>query len=490
MLKKTPSIIFLIIQFVAEALLIFTMASLGMFPTVYIIIAAVFGVVLLLLSAALAFFKLEDKKDSAIIARRVIAMVLAVVILIIAVFAYLVMSKVGDTVTNITRNNTVTKIVGVYVLEDNPAKTIGDAAYYDFGYSKNFEAENTQAAIEEINSKTGVEINTEEYDDSFAMVQALYDGEKDAIIMDESYASIVEDQDEYDDFSDKTKIIYEYRIVIKVDNNSKKSDGDLSNFVVYLSGSDTRNKNLSVSRSDVNIIMTVNTKTKEILLVNTPRDYYVPISISSSGTRDKLTHCGIYGIDCSVDTLAAFYGHDIDYYAQINFTGFETLIDAIGGVTVYADTAFSNSKVSVTQGENSLNGSQALAFARDRKHQTDGDRSRGKNQMKLITAVIDKMSAGTILANYSDILNSLQGMFATNMASEDINALIKMQLSDMATWHIHSYSVSGSDGSSTTYSIPGANAYVMYPDQQMVDHASELMDKVLSGDKLTDDDVK
>lgn len=490
MLKKTPSIIFIVVQFVAEALLIFTMISSDMFPMIYIVAACIVGILLLLASVALAFYKLEEKSESSIITRRIIAIVLAVILSAVAIFACIVMNKVGNTVLGITSDNTVKKIVGVYVLADDPAKTIGDVAYYSFGYETNYDAENTNKAIKDINSKIGREINAQNYEDPMEMVRDFYDCQIDAIILDESYASLIEDQDEFSDFLDDTKIVYEFEIVTEANGNAKKPSGDLSSFVVYLSGSDTRNKNLSISRSDVNILMTVNTKTKEILLVNTPRDYYVPISKSSSGTRDKLTHCGIYGIDCSMDTLAAFYKQDIDYYAQINFTGFETLIDSIGGVTVNADSGFSAAGVTINKGENNLNGKQALVFARNRKQQAGGDRGRGKNQMKLIAAVVDKMSAGTILANYSDILESLQGMFATNMPSEDINKLIKMQLSDMSSWHIHSYSVTGSDGSSTTYSMPGTRAYVMYPDQQMVDHVTELMTKVLKGEKLTDADVK
>ena len=489
MLKKTLPIIFLIIQLAAEALLIFAMATSDMFPMSYIVAAAVFGVILMLLAAALDFFRIDDKSENSVIARRVVAIVLAIMILVIAIFAYLVMNKVGDTVSSITENNkTVTKAIGVYVLKDDPAKTIGDAAYYAFGYETNFSVDNIQNAISDINSKISREIDADTYEDAMEMMKDFYSGRIDAIIMDESYASIIEDQDEYADFADETKIIYEYEIVSEA--NNKKNNGDLSSFVVYISGSDTRSKKLSVSRSDVNILMAVNTKTKEILLLNTPRDYYVPISRSSNGTRDKLTHCGIYGIDCSMDTLSAFYGQNIDYYAQINFTGFKTLVDAIGGVSVYADTGFSAGGVTINKGENYLHGREALVFARDRHHQAGGDRGRGENQMKVIAALVNKLSAGTILANYSDILNSLQGMFVTDMSSEQINTLIKMQLSDMASWNIHSYAVTGSDGSNVTYSMPGTHCYVMYPNQQMVDHASDLMGRVLAGEKLTDKDVE
>lgn len=490
MLKKSTPIIFLVIQLIAEALLIFAMIKSAMVPMVFVIAAIAIAAILMVISVALAFVNIEGKKNSVIIFRRIIAAFLALLMAVVSAFSWLAFNKVDETITGITTKKPTTTAIGVYVLASDPAKTIEDAAHYDFGYATNFEVENSLSAIEDIEDQVDGKIKTETYEDTMEMVQDLYDGKIDAIIMSESYASLVEDQEAFIDFADDTKIIYEYAIVTDNNDNDSQKDHDLSAFVVYLSGSDTRSRMLSVSRSDVNILMAVNTETKEILLINTPRDYYVPISKSSSGARDKLTHCGIYGVKCSMDTLSAFYGHDIDYYAQINFTGFETLINAVGGVTVYADTAFSDGKVSVTKGENFLNGSEALAFARDRHHQPGGDRGRGNNQMKLITAVIDKMSAGTILTNYSDILKSLQGMFITDMSSNDINTLIKMQLSDMSKWSIHSYAVTGSDGSSTTYSMPGTHAYVMYPNQQMVSHASDLMGRVLAGEHITDADVK
>ena len=328
-------------------------------------------------------------------------------------------------------------------------------------------------------------------------------GEVDAIIVNESYASIISDQEEFAGFNGDTKIIYEYEIESaakdKADKPKKNKNSDLKSFIIYLSGSDTTSRSLSGGRSDVNILMVVNTETKEILLINTPRDYYVPISVSGYGARDKLTHCGIYGVNCSMDSLANLYSTDVDYYARINFTGFATLIDAIGGITVYADEAFCNTSdnplldgtsLVIQKGENNLNGAQALAFARERVSVSGGDNGRGINQMKMITAVIDKMSAGTILKNYSDILESLEGMFATDMPSKDITKLVKMQLNDMASWNIHSYAATGYGGMSVTYSMPGTNLYVTYPDQASVDRAAKLIDRVIAGKTLTDDDVK
>ena len=158
-------------------------------------------------------------------------------------------------------------------------------------------------------------------------------------------------------------------------------------FILYISGSDTRSKVLDISRSDVNILMAVNPQAKQVLLLNTPRDYYVK-NPAGSGAYDKLTHLGIYGLDCSMKGLGNLYGVDVDYYAQINFTGFETLIDAIGGITVNSDEAFSAGGYDFVEGPNEMNGAKALAFARDRHHQASGDNARGKHQMMVIEAMI------------------------------------------------------------------------------------------------------
>ena len=180
---------------------------------------------------------------------------------------------------------------------------------------------------------------------------------------------------------------------------------------------------------------------------------------------------------------------EVDYYAQINFTGFETLIDAIGGITVYSDKAFTtNDRYQIVKGENYLNGAQALSFARERKHLSGGDNDRGKNQMKVIQAVINKMTSGTtILTNYSDIMASLEGMFATSMAMNEISSLMKMQLNDMAAWNIQSYAVTGYNGSDYTYSAPGTKLYVMYPNDNDVARAKSLIDMVWDGTILTEE---
>ena len=258
---------------------------------------------------------------------------------------------------------------------------------------------------------------------------------------------------------------------------------------MYISGSDTRSTKLKRSRSDVNILVVVNPVSKQILLVNTPRDYYVP-NPAGKGALDKLTHCGIYGTSCSMEALEGLYDTKIQYYAQINFTGFETLVDAVGGITVYSNQAFSNKGVDIQEGENFLNGREALVFARERKRVSGGDNGRGKNQMKVIKAVIAKVSnARTLIANYSQILKSLEGMIATDFSTDDLSKLVKMQLSDMAQWNVLTYAVTGYGGNQTTYSMPGLASYVMHPNQSTVDYGSQLIQRVMDGEILTQEDM-
>ncbi len=262
-------------------------------------------------------------------------------------------------------------------------------------------------------------------------------------------------------------------------------------FVFYIAGSDSYDDYLpALTRYDVNILVAVNPQTKQVLLLNTPRDYFVE-NPAGGGVRDKLTHCGNFGIKCSIQALQKLYGLQVDYYGRINFSGIKTLIDAVGGVTVTSSVSFVGiEKTQFVVGENHLNGAQALEFARERKHLPNGDHDRGKNQMKVINALIQKMTSGTtLIANYAQILNGLSGMFETSMGMDDISKLVKMQLADMASWNVQSYAVSGKGGYEVTYSWPGQELWVMYVDEAHVAYASGLVKRVLSGDTLTQEDL-
>ena len=263
-------------------------------------------------------------------------------------------------------------------------------------------------------------------------------------------------------------------------------------FVVYLSGVDNRGELTENARSDVNILAVVNPVTKQAALINTPRDYYVDLAGTES--KDKLTHAGLYGVETSMATLGNLYGVDVDHYIRINFAGFISIIDAIGGVDVYSDQAFTSvgspgyyDPTTFAEGWNHLDGKSALAFARERHAFKTGDIQRGINQMKVIDAMANKLKSPTLLMSFSKLMDAATDCFVTSFSQEQISALVRMQLGDLASWDIQSYTVTGSGAkSSKCYSAKGQSLYVMKPDENSVNEAKALIAAVLGGeDKLT-----
>lgn len=259
-------------------------------------------------------------------------------------------------------------------------------------------------------------------------------------------------------------------------------------FVVYLSGVDTRGELTEKARSDVNILAVVNPKTKQVALINTPRDYYV--DLAGTNSKDKLTHAGLYGVETSMETLGNLYGVEVTDYIRINFAGFMSIVDALGGVDVYSDQAFTSvgspgyyDPTSFVEGWNHLDGKAALAFARERHAFASGDIQRGIDQMKVIDAMLNKIKSPALLMNFSKLMDAASDCFVTSLSQDQISALVRMQLSDFAEWDIQSCTVTGSSGTSTKcYSAKGQKLYVMKPDESSVNKAKELIASVLGGD--------
>lgn len=500
--KRKPSrwIIFarvlLVVQAVASVLLLVLLGMTKMIPAKFMIPAILAMVFAEFIVFALIYIGQNRKRlKKSHYFKRVLGTFISLVVITGSLYGSSVLRTVLGTIDDMTdKNETMEEKVAVYVLTDDPAKSIEDAKDYKFAYTESYGVDDTKDAIADINDKVGGTIDTQTYPSALEMVDALYNGDVQAFILNESYESIISDTEGYEDFTTRTRVLYEYTKTYEVQKTEKNVKVTEEPFVVYISGSDTRSTKLAKSRSDVNILAIVNPKTRQVLLLNTPRDYYVNISISPD-SKDKLTHCGLYGVDCSMDTLASLYGLDeVNYYTQINFTGFEKLIDEIGGITVESDASFTSSDYpdyKYVKGENTLNGSQALAFVRERYHLADGDNARGRHQMAVISAVIDKMtSSTTLLTNYSGIMDSLEGMVSMDFESDDISGLINMQLSDGGSWNIKSFAVTGEGASKKTYSMPTQNAYVCIPDEGSVDRAKGLIQKVMNGETITDADVQ
>ena len=259
-------------------------------------------------------------------------------------------------------------------------------------------------------------------------------------------------------------------------------------FVIYLSGVDTRGELTENARSDVNILAVVNPVTKRVALINTPRDYYV--DLAGTDSKDKLTHAGLYGVETSMATLGNLYGINVDHYIRINFAGFISIVDALGGVDIYSDQAFTSvgspgyyDPTTFVEGWNHLDGKAALAFARERHAFASGDIQRGINQMKVIDAMLNKIKSPALLMGFSKIMDAASDCFVTDFSQEQISALVRMQLSDFADWDIQSYTVTGSSSTSTKcYSAKGQKLYVMKPDEAAVSKAKEMIASVLGGE--------
>ena len=319
--------------------------------------------------------------------------------------------------------------------------------------------------------------------DDVASYQEAYDnlksGKSKAMVLSGSYASLLESVDS--NYASHLKTIYTYKIKTKNNNSAKQVDSKVFN--IYISGIDTYGSISTVSRSDVNIIMTVNMNTHKILLTTTPRDAYVKIPDGGADQYDKLTHAGIYGVETSEKTLENLYGIKIDYYARINFTSFLKLIDQLGGVTVHNDQAFTSlhGKFDFPVGDIQMNSEQALGFVRERYSLDGGDNDRGKNQEKVISAIVNKLASLNSVSNFTSIVNNLQDSVQTNMSLDTINALANTQLDSGSKFTVTSQSVTGtgSTGQLTSYAMPNSSLYMMKLDDSSVESASQAIKNLM-----------
>ena len=512
--------IILVIQAVASGFLFLSALNLGMFPLWMLEIAAG-GVLVLALISSLLFFG-GKKENLGKNFRRFTGIILAAAITVTSVYVGNLFGSINQTVENITTAPTVSEqaeqvveTMNVYVLSTSTATSLADCKSLKFGVIGGNDGPASFAAVTKIKSELASEINVTDYKNFSVLGIDFYHKDIQVAVINQTYLGTLKESSLFSNWNDQTKLItsieitesefaaaeasnpypkgnYDKPVEIKP-ATSAVDNIDVEPFIVYISGSDSREEYFTTERSDVNIIMVVNPQTKQILLVNTPRDYYVPNPRSSVGTEDKLTHLGIYGVDCSITGLENLYDCDINYYVQINFTGLEKLVDDIGGITVDNPQAFSDDTYTYWYDEGiiTLNGPEALAYARERHAFAEGDNMRGQNQMRLISAMFKKVtSSPTLIMNYQKILDDLEGYIITNMESEEIATLVRMQLNDLAEWNIQTYAVTGWGGMDTTYSAPYEDLYVTYPYMSTVYQGQDLIDRVLDGETLTDEDVE
>lgn len=471
----------IVIQTIASIALMIVLNLLGMIPLKYLILVAV-----------LLFFFWCITLNSQVARRKkgTFGKVFSLLLTFCLFIGSYYVAEANDMISRITGGNYKVDKMIVAVRADDPAETLEDAADYTFGVQFSKGSDNMQAAVSDIQKQIGSEIQTTECDSVQTQAQQLLDEEVDAIIYNGAYTSLMEEN--VTDFSKKIKILYTFDIRVQLDfGNSGATDDSITKepFTIYISGIDTYGEVSETSRSDVNLIAVVNPKTYQILLVTTPRDYYVPIPGVSGGQKDKLTHAGIYGIDASMRTLGELYETDTNYYARLNFTSLIDIVDTLGGVDVYSELAFqtgteSGCIVDVQEGWNHLNGEQALAFSRERHALADGDNQRGKNQQAVLTAMLRKCLSPTMLLKAGTIMNQVSSEVETNLSQAQINSLIKYQLNKNATWTIQSVAATGTNDKGYCYSSGDTPLFIMDPDEDVVQEIIDLANVVEEGGTL------
>ncbi len=429
------------------------------------------NIIILLISLFITFilvlFNFSHKKGI-----RIIGYFFSVLIISILTFIAIYLYNTIGFLFNITDGDFALKNYNVVVLNDSEFKDIKNLKNKNIGINKNDES------IKDVKGKLTkkVKVKYEEYEDSNELVENLINKKIPAIILEDSELSIIEENNI--EYFNKLKSIYKIEIKNSIKNLQDAVNINTEPFNVYVSGIDTYGKINAVSRSDVNMVLTVNPKTEKILITWIPRDYYV--NINNNSMKDKLTHAGIYGVNSSIYALEHLLDIDINYYVKVNFTSVIKVVDALNGITVYNDETFTtNDNITFRKGEVNLDGERALSFVRDRKHVTGGDIGRGKNQIKVLEAIMNKARSKEIITSYNKLLNSLDGAFVTNVSQSSMTAFIKKEISSPRNWQIESYTLDGTGAYDYTYSYRQNKLYVMIPDKDMVNTAKEKINSVL-----------
>ncbi|MCF2567206.1 LCP family protein [Streptococcus pasteurianus] len=412
---------------------------------------------------------------------KIVVTVLLVIFSIVAAISLFAFKSLVDVANDMNKSASYSEIeMSVVVPADSSISDVTELSSVQA--PTNADGSNIDALISQIKSDKGVDLATETVDSYQAAYENLINGSSQAMVLNSAYSSLLELS--YDDYESNLKTIYTYKIKKSVSSEAKSSDANVFN--IYISGIDTYGSISTVSRSDVNIILTVNMNTHKILMTTTPRDSYVQIPDGGADQYDKLTHAGIYGVETSEKALENLYGIDIDYYARINFTSFVSLIDAIGGVTVYNDQAFTSLHGNYNFEVGNVNlssGEEALGFVRERYSLTNGDYDRGNNQLKVIQAIINKLTSFSSISNYSTIISTLQDSVQTDMSLDTMMSLANAQLDSGKKFTITSQEVTGtgSTGELTSYAMPTASLYMIQLDDASVASASQAIKDVMEG---------
>lgn len=406
-----------------------------------------------------------------------------------------------ETVT--IQGNKAKNTVSVVVLNSSGLENVNSLEGSKLGVLKTIGKEATKKSLNDL-KKNNVAYTKKTYDNMLGMLKALYDGEVDAIVLNEAYRSNVCDLEDYTNFNNDTKVIHKTVYYTK-ENSSSLAVSDITSkpFNILISGNDSFGSLDENSRSDVDMLVTINPVTSTILLTSIPRDSYVKEVCNdyacNYGVYDKLTHTGIYGVDTTKDTIENMLDIDINYVYRVNFTSMIDIVDALGGVDVTVPEGMAVSKFytnsnleGVHEGENHLDGKRALAYSRERKAYLDGDLQRARNQQQVLQAMFKKATSPEIIKNYTSLLKALIGAFDTNMTTQEITSFIKYQIQAKPSWKFEQFVLKGDNDLRMSAELGNEVSVVILYDSY-INIAHDKIQAVLDGQSSdtveADDDV-
>ena len=465
---KVVYCILLAAQAITNGLLLVALAKLNLLQSWQ------FFAVLIVLIGIFCFnlYKLVISKRAGLIVKIVCA-IIAIALIVAGSFGYKYARQTINFVEQVTGAHYETQTYQVRVLKNSSYKEVSQLSRQHIGLlDTNPNLSNTQKAL-----KNAVDFKAKKYSEIGSMIAAIYDFDVAAIVINQSYLDFLEEAD--NKFVDESTSIYEFEVRMDAPDNRKPVNVTTEPFILYISGSDSRGAITETARSDVNILAVVNPKDFKILLVSIPRDYYVQLH-GTTGTKDKLTHAGIYGIDMSKTTIEDLLDIKINYTIKVSFTTLTKVVDAVDGIDIYSDTAFKRGNCTFVQGNQHLNSECALLYARERYSYSSGDRHRGQNQQQIITALIAKISDPHYLVRYSKILESAQDSFESSLSFDEITSFARYQLSELRTWKVESISLDGTGAMMPTYSMGAQLLYVMQPNVNTITNAQKKINDYLT----------
>ena len=504
--KKSPIIrVISVIGIILAILLIIKIINFNILPISFEI--PLFGAILLLAVILFIFYNFTAR----IKLTRIFGAIMVVVVTLSYGLGYYYIYKTQSMLSSVssssgtkasigTLSDDMTNNVSVIVMKSSDYSSLSDLNGKTIGTTSDLDSKSTQKCLDDI--KNSISFETKDYSSYYEEMTDLYDGNIDAVILDESSRGVVYEIEEFNGLSQMTKVIHQTSYKTKksrvVSTSNKQVDVTKDAFTIYFSGNDSYGEINETSRTDSNMLVTINPTTHRILMTSIPRDYYVPVACAEDaadgcpdGEKDKLTHTGLYGIQTTINTIENFMGVDINYYVRVNFSSLVNIVDALGGIDVTVgkglavETFYTDSSLEgVTEGENHLDGQRALAYARERYSYEDGDMQRVKNQQQVLKAIINKVKSPSVLLSYATLIDAVGSALETNMPSDSITNFVKYQFSHGIDWKFESYPMVGNTGMEYSPSL-GDSASVTYQDKGCIKTARNKIEAILAGKKAS-----